>query len=123
MKSILIVEDEAQMRTMLSKVLARGGYKVVEAKNGDEGMRLFRAQPADLVITDLIMPGKKGLELIAELKREFPQTKMIAISGGGWRVDDEEYLSAAEKLGVDYSLSKPFQNETLLSMVNDLLKR
>lgn len=122
MKSILIIEDESQLRAMLGKVLARAGYQVAQAENGEDGMRIFRYQPADLVITDLIMPGKKGLELIAELKREFPQTKIIAISGGGWRVDEEEYLSVAEKLGVDYSLPKPFQNDTLLSIVENLLK-
>lgn len=123
MKNILIIEDEGPLRKMLGKVLAREGYRVSEAANGEEGMRRFRVQPADIVITDLIMPEKEGLELIAELKKEFPQTKIIAISGGGWRIDEEEYLTLAEKLGVDYALPKPFHKDNLLSVVAELLKR
>jgi DNA-binding response OmpR family regulator len=79
----LVIEDDDRLRTTLRKMLERSGYEVVVASNGKEGIKHFREAPCDLVITDLIMPEKEGLETIRELKEEVPDIKVIAISGGG----------------------------------------
>jgi YesN/AraC family two-component response regulator len=114
------MEDDDQMRTIIRKMLERAGYKVLEAPDGNVGIRLFRENPVDLVITDIIMPEKEGIETILELKRDFPETKVIAISGGG-RGAPKEYLKIAKKLGVQRTLAKPFEKEDLLRAVKELL--
>jgi len=80
---ILVIDDESQLRAMLKKFLEMEGYEVITASNGKEGLHLFSEDPADLVITDLIMPDKEGIETIKELKASNPKTKVIAMSGGG----------------------------------------
>ena len=82
MSRILIIDDDKQMREMLKQTLERAGYAVIEAQNGLEGVAVYREQHVDVVITDLIMPGKDGMETIIELKREFPDVRIIAVSGG-----------------------------------------
>jgi len=121
MERILIIDDEAQIRSMIRLILERGGYSVSEAPDGVEGIRHFREKPADLVITDLIMPNKDGIGLIIELKKEFPAVKIIAISGGGLN-RPEGYLRGAQKLGAAYTLSKPINRQELLRAVKDTLK-
>jgi YesN/AraC family two-component response regulator len=101
-------------------MLERSGYDVVEASTGKEGIRLYRENPTDLIITDLIMPEKEGIETIHELKRDFPDVNIIAISGGG-RIGPEDYLHMAKMLGAQRTLSKPVERETLLKTVNELL--
>ena len=83
MNRILVIDDDAPFRGMLRQVLGREGYEVMEASNGKEGMALFRAEPTDLVISDILMPEQEGLQTIKELRRDFPEVKIIAISGGG----------------------------------------
>jgi YesN/AraC family two-component response regulator len=83
MARILIIDDESQIRSMLRLMLERVGYEVVEAPDGIEGIRKYREKPADLIITDLIMPNKDGIGMIIDLKKEFPEVKIIAMSGGG----------------------------------------
>jgi DNA-binding response OmpR family regulator len=83
MSRILVIDDDEQIRGMLRQVLGCEGYEVVEASNGKDGMALFRAAPADLVISDILMPEQEGLQTIRELRREFPTVKIITISGGG----------------------------------------
>ena len=104
----------------MAKVLGRAGYRVTEAGEGAEGLRLQRDEPADLIITDLIMPGKEGLETIMELRRQFPLVKVVAISGGG-RNKAGDYLPVAKKLGANRTLAKPFLPADLLSVVAELL--
>jgi len=96
MSRILIIDDDAQILKMLRQILEREKYHVTEASNGKEGLRLYRENPADLVITDIIMPEKEGIEIIIELKRDYPDVKIIAISGGG-RINPEDYLDIAKK--------------------------
>ena len=120
MARIIIIDDNVYILDMLKQTLEREGYEVVETSNGNEGIRLYRENPADLIITDIIMPKKEGLETIMELKRDFPDVKIIAISGGG-RVSPEEYLSMAKKLGARYTFSKPFEREKLLAAVRELI--
>ena len=82
MAGILIIDDDVHIRTILRKTLQSEGYQVVEASNGNEGVRLYREKPVELIITDLIMPEKEGIETIMELGRDFPDVKIIAMSGG-----------------------------------------
>lgn len=118
---ILVVDDEELVRTLLGQILVREGYTVVCASNGEEAMRCLREEPADLMITDLIMPGKEGIETITDARREFPDMKIIAMSGGG-RVGPGNYLSLAEKLGADRVFAKPFDHELLVRTVREVLE-
>jgi DNA-binding response OmpR family regulator len=121
MKSILIIDDNDQLRSVLREMLETAEYVVMDAPNGEIGARLFRQQPADLVITDIFMPEKEGLQTIRELRRDFPDVKIIAISGGGSR-GDLAYLPTAMKLGAHRTLVKPFEMDELLATVDGLLK-
>ena len=121
MESILIIDDEPQIRSMIRLILERSGYTVIEASDGIEGIRLFREKPAALIITDLIMPNKDGIGLIIELKKEFPNVKIVAMSGGGLN-RPEGYLRGAQKLGAACTLSKPINRQELLRAVKDTLK-
>jgi len=82
MSRILVTDDEDQIRAMLRHALESSGHEVLEANNGEEGVRIYQKQPADLVITDILMPEKEGLESIRELRRLNPAVRIIAISGG-----------------------------------------
>lgn len=120
MESILIIDDEPQIRSMIRLLLERAGYSVMEAADGVEGIRLFRENPVNLIITDLIMPNKDGIGMIIELKKEFPDAKIIAMSGGGLN-RPEGYLRGAQKLGAACTLSKPINRQELLRVVKDTL--
>jgi CheY-like chemotaxis protein len=121
MGRILIIDDDVQILNMLRQILEREGYEVVSAINGNEGIRLYREKPTDLIITDLIMPEKDGIETIMELRRDFPDVKIIAISGGG-RSHPRPYLNSAKELGAQYAFAKPVKREELLKAVRELLK-
>ena len=116
MKRILIVDDEAQMRTMLAHMLEDEGYEVQTAEHGEEGLVRVRQSRFDLVITDMIMPVKDGLKFIMELLKDYPDLKIMAISGGG-AIKAERYLNMAGYLGDIATLEKPFKREVLLDMV------
>ena len=121
MARILIIDDEPQIRSMLKLMLERDGYDVIEAPDGVEGIKVYRQNPADLIITDLIMPNKDGIGMIIELKNEFPDVKIIAMSGGGLNKPDG-YLKGAKKLGAACTLTKPIDREEMLKAVKDILK-
>jgi YesN/AraC family two-component response regulator len=120
MARILIIDDEPQLLNMLGQTLEREGYGIVKASNGKEGIKLYRENPIDLIVTDIIMPEKEGIETIFELKKDFPDIKIIAISGGG-RIEPEEYLDIAKKMGAQRTLAKPVTREDLLNAVRELL--
>jgi DNA-binding NtrC family response regulator len=120
MAMILIMDDEAQIRKMLKKVLEKNGYDVIEAVNGNQGIKLYKELLPELIITDLIMPEKEGLESIRELKKINPDVKIIAMSGGGI-VDPKVYLNLAVKLGAVHTFAKPVDNENLLSTIKEIL--
>src|SRR5687767_14027836 len=101
MASILLVEDDEQLRPMLKLVLERGGHQVQEAGNGKEALKIYLRHPTDLVVTDLVMPDKEGLETILELRRIYPDVKIIAMSGGGRTGGGQGYLELARKFGAD----------------------
>ena len=120
MKKILIIDDEPYILLMLKKMLERAGYEVDLASNGREGMDLFNKETADLVITDIIMPDKEGLELIIEMKRQRPNLKIIAMSGGG-RISPDSYLECATHFGAEKVFQKPFRQKELVSAVRELI--
>ena len=120
MVRILIIDDDPQILDMLGQTLKREGHEVVEALDGKQGLKLYRENPADLVITDIIMAGTEGIETIIELQRDFPDVKIIAISGGGHNYPDD-YLYIARMLGVQKTFAKPISREELLKAVSELL--
>jgi DNA-binding response OmpR family regulator len=117
---ILIIDDEVQIREMLGQMLSREGYQVLHASNGKDGMKICREQHIDLIITDIIMPEKDGIETILELRRELSHLKVIAISGGG-RLGPDGYLEMAKKLGAHRTFFKPFNRKEILDAVQELL--
>ncbi|MBK8128254.1 MAG: response regulator [bacterium] len=117
---ILVIDDDPNVRQMLCSMLEREGFETETAVNGHQGMAQFRANPAQLVITDIIMPEQEGIETIRQLKTEFPDVPVIAMSGGG-RIGPSDYLSMAKLLGAAYTLSKPFDRTQLLIAVRDVL--
>ena len=119
MARVLVVDDDFQMREMLGVILQRKGYDVITAADGRLAVQLQKKSPFDLVITDIIMPEKEGLETISELRHSYPCLKIIAISGGG-RHRPGGYLELARQLGADRILAKPFGSWEILSAVNEL---
>ncbi len=120
MKRVLVIDDESLVRNAIRLFLESVGYAVDEAAEGDEGIRKFEATQPDLVITDIIMPNKEGIETIIELRRITPAAKILAISGGG-RLGDMTVLDYAAKLGASIVLQKPFDPDTLWSAVGELI--
>ncbi len=121
MARILIVDDEAPIRCMLREMLEQDGHEVCEAENGMVAQRRFREQGFDLLITDLVMPEKNGLNLILDIKKECPQVRIVAISGGGGITGRFEYLPIAKLVGAASILEKPFYKEQLQSAVEAAL--
>jgi YesN/AraC family two-component response regulator len=118
-RRILLVDDDEQFRKMLRKMLVRMGFEVIEARNGKEAIEIFQRDPADLVMTDIIMPEKEGLETIGALKRKHPGVKIVAMSGGG-RGSATDYLKVAMMMGADRTIPKPFSNENLETLLANL---
>jgi len=116
---ILLIDDEKPFRDVLKQVLSKAGYDVVEAANGAEGIDRFYDKRADMIITDVIMPEKEGIETIIELKKVYPEVKLIVMSGGGWYGTDIDF-DMAKKLGAR-TLDKPFVLQELLDAVAELL--
>ena len=120
MRRILIIDDDHHILLMIKKMLERSGFEVNLASNGNEGLELFNKMPVDLVITDIIMPEKEGLETIREMKRLCPDLKIIAMSGGG-KVSADNYLNTAKIFGASKIMAKPFSQKQMVSAVQELL--
>jgi len=114
---VLVVDDDAGVREVVRSMLESAGYQVVVAENGKEAMKLLETERADLILTDLVMPEQEGIETIKTLRREYPDLKVIAMSGafGG------DYLRIAAYLGAHATLAKPIQMNTLLRLVEKTL--
>lgn len=121
MALILIIDDDATVRATVRKILERAGHEVRDAGDGDRGLTIFREEDVDLVITDIIMPEKEGIETIQELRETDPDLPILAISGGG-RADPSEPLTDARLLGADETLAKPFDVDELRKTVERLLE-
>jgi DNA-binding NtrC family response regulator len=120
MGRILLVDDHAEFLAIQQELLERAGHTVVTASDGNKAISALKKGEIDLVITDIIMPGREGLETIMELQRHEPLIKIIAMSGGGV-IGGQSYLELAEKFGAILSLEKPFNEATLLASVNTAL--
>ncbi len=120
MTRVLVIDDEELARFALREILESANYEVDEAQNGAEGIKKQNQTPFDLVVTDIIMPVKEGVETTIELKRNFPDIKIIVISGGG-RTRNLDFLEMAKKFGADMALAKPFSNDEFLAAVEKTL--
>lgn len=120
MARILVVDDDDLIRKLVVRTLERAGYEVVASADGRQAARQYREQHADLIITDLFMPEKEGMEVIMELRRTDPDVKIIAISGAG-SLGPTGYLEVARMIGASKTLAKPFGREELLNAVRQLL--
>ncbi|MEI7450606.1 MAG: response regulator [Desulfomonile sp.] len=121
MANILVIDDDSMSRDLIAEMLAEKGHKTVKACDGKEGLQLYDTTRFDIVITDMIMPEVEGVETIIQLKKNYPDVKIIAISGGG-RISAYSHLSIAEKFGVKKTLAKPFSTNDLLTAVDELLE-
>jgi DNA-binding response OmpR family regulator len=116
---ILIIDDDEALLGSLAHMLAEAGHTVGTATDGLKGEKLFRAQPFDVIITDIVMPNREGLETIGRLHREFPKVGIIAISGIAQRA--KTYLDMAQRLGARHQLEKPFTPDQLLAAIAETL--
>ena len=121
MASILIIDDDETLRTTLARALEIFGHNVRQAADGNEGVAAYRAAPADLVITDIVMPEKEGLDIIRELRHDYPALRIIAMSGG-LAYDPKLYLHMAARFGATAVLAKPFDLAELRRVVDAALQ-
>jgi CheY-like chemotaxis protein len=117
---ILVIDDDELIRLTIKNVLKRINLTVLEAKNGNEGLSVFKSEQPHMVITDILMPDKEGLETIKEMREFNPNVKILAISGGG-NMQNMTFLQLAEKLGANLTLTKPLKPDDLLKAVQTLL--
>ena len=116
MAHLLVIEDDDTVRGLIRKMLEKAGHEVSEASDGEEGVRLFRQKAPDLVITDVPLPKKDGLEVIQQLRNEFPEVKIIVITTHVLQI-----LSRALQLGARYAFTKPFRMKKFLAAVEEVL--
>ena len=120
MTRILVIDNDAQVRTILRQTLEQAKYEVEEAADVEEGMKLLSASPADLVIMDIFMPNKAGIQTIREVRKKVPQVKLLVISAGGSGIQ-LDILPTARAMGPHGTLAKPFERQELLDAVNAVL--
>lgn len=120
MARIVLIDDDEDVRRTLVRMLEIAGHEIHEAADGNSGIELCLRVDPQLVITDILMPEKEGIETIMTLKRDHPALRIIAISGGG-RSGAMDFLDMARSLGADEALQKPFRRAELLDIVNRLL--
>jgi DNA-binding response OmpR family regulator len=122
-KKIVVIDDDIKGNQMVCRILENAGYEVSAAFNGAEGLKLFKKERPDLVITDLYMPEKDGLETIMELRQTDNEIAILAISGGSAKINLADILVTAEMLGADAIMAKPLHLETFLQRVKGLLDK
>lgn len=120
MVRILVVEDTRLVRYALKSLLVDRGHDVIEANNGKQAIEILDGARFDVVVTDIFMPERDGIEVIRHLRENFPETRIIAISGGGSRQDPEMALSLTRYIGADVSLQKPVDNGALMGAIESL---
>ena len=122
MARILVIDDNDDLRELMKVILEQSGYEVELAEDGQAGLAVQRARPADIVITDIFMPNQDGIETIAQFRRDFPQLKLIVMSGDAKLVKDSAHFLTAREMGAHGVLSKPFDEDELLRVIRDVLK-
>lgn len=129
MTRVIIIDDEEDIRIVLKEIFIRAGFDVDVASDAEQGLNLMREQRADLAVIDVIMPGTDGVEAAYDIRMEFPNTKIIVISGGGNvapleyepnAIKTSAYLASASAVGADLTLTKPFDRKELLQAAEDL---
>jgi CheY-like chemotaxis protein len=120
MADILIIDDEPGVLRVLRKILESAGHSVTDAPDGEVALRHFEGKPADLVITDIFMPGMDGIEFLVNLRKTYPDARVLAMSGGGILSRDQA-LNDAALLGADEILQKPFSRDEVLEAVDKTL--
>lgn len=120
--SVLIIDDDTELLRQMTLSFVRAGYDVQVAPDGEVGISRFLEAPTDLVVTDIIMPNREGIETIMALKTASPSVKVLAISGGG-RIGSANFLELAHHVGADGTLAKPFRPSALTSLAEDVLGR
>lgn len=120
MIQVLVIDDDRLIRVLLRSILENVGLQVLDASGGRLGLRLLRAAPCDLVITDLLMPDVDGVAVIREVRKEFPEIKIIALSGGGMTMTAETALDVAQRSGALRRLTKPVFQHQLLATIQEL---
>ncbi len=121
MADIVVVDDDPGLRGVMRKILEKGGHRVREAPDGAAGLRLVEGNVPDLVVTDLLMPEKEGIETIMELRDRFPGVRILAVSGAGTPGGEEGPLVDAQLFGAHGTLAKPFSVDALLKAVAEVL--
>jgi CheY-like chemotaxis protein len=130
MQSILVIDDEPDVRDAVKRVLDRAGYSVRTAENAMDALEELKRTPVDVVITDIIMPKINGVQAIESIRKEFPWVRIVAISGGGnfgvssyqpAAITTSAYLASAEKAGANLVLTKPFEAIDLIEAVETVL--
>ena len=119
-KRILIIDDDLAVRDTLIAILEDRGYEVITAVNGQQGLAVFRRELPDLLVTDIVMPVKEGLQTIREIREERPDMKIIAISGGS-RTERHDFLEIARQLGAWDVIVKPFDVDDFVARVDRCL--
>jgi CheY-like chemotaxis protein len=122
MAKIIVIDDMPGVRRAISAVLENAGHVVTEAENGEEGLKLIASTPFDLVITDIVMPGVDGTEVILALRNRPNRPPVLAVSGGGAHIGSHTALLIAKQFA-DAALAKPFDSTELMGVVNELLSR
>ena len=117
---ILLIDDDPDVLLAIEILLSHLGYTVETARNGSEGLKMFRANAPDLVLTDIIMPEQEGIETIIEMRRLQPNARIVAMSGGG-PMNRERLLDMTIKLGANDTIAKPFDDEQLASVIKRVL--
>jgi DNA-binding NtrC family response regulator len=117
MARILVIDDEDSMLEILQEMLEDAGYEVVCASDGEEGVRLYHEAPTDLIVTDIVMPKKDGVAVVWELRADYPEAKILAMTGY-----DPVALPITEQLGVVATFKKPFKMQEFLKAVRDILE-
>jgi DNA-binding response OmpR family regulator len=117
---VCVIDDDEQVRTTLTEILRHAGYAVVQASDGDMGIEVVGKNSPEIVITDIIMPNREGIETIRELRSRFPAVRILAISGGGSKSSSTDFLELAYALGADDVLAKPFRMAELLHKMGKL---
>jgi DNA-binding response OmpR family regulator len=120
MARILVLDDDKILNDMIVQLLTEAGYAAEGVRNGKDGLKLFETKPFDLIVTDIVMPEKEGLETILAIRSKNKTIPVIAISGGS-KMGEMDYLCFAQMLGADYTFQKPFDNDALVAAVRECL--
>ena len=120
MARILVIDDDEIMNSIIVQLLSEVGYEAEGAEDGNLALKLLETKTFDLIVTDIIMPEKEGLETIVAIRKTNKTVPIIAVSGGG-KLGPEQYLDMAKHFGADYAFQKPFYREPFLAAVRECL--